>query len=99
MDCNALDIMALQIERYSFSKPKGAPHISILPSRRFAGTHEVSAAKHNGSIGVWIMVYSPPKKVTSRATITSTPPVLSFKMIRSLIPISSFQTNKHSENA
>lgn len=62
MDCNALDIMALQIERYSFSEPTGAPHISILPSRRFAGTHEVSAAKHNGSIGVWIMVYSPPQK-------------------------------------
>lgn len=57
MDCNMLDIMTLQIERYSFSKPTGTPLISISPSWRFAwkvsaGTHEVSAATYNGSIGV-----------------------------------------------
>lgn len=66
MDCNVLDIMALQIERYSFSKATGAPQISIPPSWRFAwrvcaGTDEVRAAIHNGSIGVWIMVYFPSK--------------------------------------
>lgn len=64
MDCNVLDIMALQIERYSFSKATGFPHISIPPSWRFVwrvspGTHEVSAAVHNGSIGLWIMVSFP----------------------------------------
>ncbi len=59
MDWNALDIMALQIERYSFSKAADPPHISVSQFvwRASAGTHEVSGVVYNGSIWVWIMVY------------------------------------------
>lgn len=75
MDCNMPDITARQIERSSFSKPKGAPHISIPQSWRFAwkassGIHEVRAATHNGSNGF----FSPFKITKWKVSFTSNVP-------------------------